>query len=271
MGGDPNLNTSCRHGKHCVTGHFSSHRGLTYEDDLANASYMVNAPPAPPATGPLGVVASAGTAEDSSLPSGAGGPAPGELRIKERRSWRTWQVIIFGIACLLLGMLITWNGDTGGATAPRTATGGSYNLPPPAGATSATTAPGTAGATTQPAASGATTVPTTAATTTTTGAVQVLLGPTPETHGNWTSSPFTVGGGTWSIGWAFQCTPAPVSGPSFQVFVVPAGGKAGSTPAVNESGASGQSVTTQSSVGSQELEVVTPAACLWEVKVSGAP
>jgi hypothetical protein len=101
--------------------------------------------------------------------------------------------------------------------------------------------------------------------------VQVLLGPTPETHGNWTSSPFTIGGGTWSIGWAFQCTPAPVSGPSFQVFVVPAGGKAGTTPAVSGTGATGQSVTTQTSSGSQELEVLAPAACLWVVKVSGAP
>ena len=206
--------------------------------------------------------------------SGSGSPGPGELGIKERRSWRTWQLIVFGIACLLLGMLITWS-DNGGSQSPKTSTGGNYKLPPPAGSSSAvTTTPGAASVTTQaPASSGATSPSTTSAPTTTTtlGTAQVLLGPTPETHGNWTSSPFTIGGGTWNIGWAFQCTPAPVSGPSFQVFVVPAGGKAGATPAVNESGASGQSVTTQTSGGSQELEVMAPAACVWIVKVSGAP
>jgi hypothetical protein len=100
---------------------------------------------------------------------------------------------------------------------------------------------------------------------------QTLLGPTPQLHGNWTSSAFTVGSGSWSIGWAFQCSPAPASGPSFQVFVVPAGAKAGSTPAVNESGASGQSVTSQASTGSQVLQVTAPASCVWIVKVTGVP
>jgi hypothetical protein len=234
---------------------------------------MVNAPPAPPNAAPT-----VGPASDSSGGSGvtngaSGGPAPGELGITERRSWHTWQLVVFGVACLLLGMLITWSGNSG-ATQGSTgsSTGSNYKLPPPAG-TSATTAPGAASATTQPpATSGATSPPSSAVTTTTTpGSPQVLLGPTAETHGSWTSSAFTVGSGTWSIGWAFRCTPAPASGPSFQVFVVPSGGKPGTTPAVNETGASGQSITSQTSVGSQELQVTAPTSCVWLVKVTGVP
>ena len=41
--------------------------------------------------------------------------------------------------------------------------------------------------------------------------------------GNWTSPSFNIAGGTWNIGWAFQCAPAPTGGPSFQIFVVNTG------------------------------------------------
>ncbi len=230
---------------------------------------MVNAPPAPPHA--YAHQGDGGEPADPNPRAGNGRdtPAPGQLGIKERRSWQTWQLIVFGVACLLLGMLITWSSDSGTSSAPKSSTGGNYKLPPAQGNSStATTVPGASVTTQPPATSGATSPPSTAAAT---GTAQVLLGPTPQSHGNWTSTPFTVGSGTWSIGWAFQCTPAPASGPSFQVFVVPSGGKAGTTPAVNESGASGQSITSQTSAGSQELQVTAPASCVWIVKVTGVP
>jgi hypothetical protein len=96
----------------------------------------------------------------------------------------------------------------------------------------------------------------------------LILGPE-QSQGNWTSTPFTIATGPWNIGWAFRCTPAPTAGESFQVFVIPAGGTPGATPAVNETGASGQSVTSQSSVGSQKIMVQAPGNCIWAVKVTG--
>jgi hypothetical protein len=96
----------------------------------------------------------------------------------------------------------------------------------------------------------------------------VLLAPM-QSSGNATTAPFTVGGGTWNIGWAFQCTPAPASGPAFAIFVVPSGGSAGATPAVSQSGASGQSVTPQTTAGTQTLQIQAPAGCRWIVKVTG--
>jgi hypothetical protein len=100
-----------------------------------------------------------------------------------------------------------------------------------------------------------------------TGTVQVLL-PATQSKGAWTSTPFTVGG-AWSIGWAYQCTPAPASGPAFEVFVVPTGGTPGSTPAVTAAAASGSSVTAQSTTGSLQLEVQAQSTCIWAVKATG--
>ena len=96
----------------------------------------------------------------------------------------------------------------------------------------------------------------------------MLLGPK-QSQGNWTSTPFTIASGTWNIGWAFRCTPLPIAGAVFQVLVVPAGGAPGATPAVSEAGDSGQSVTSQTSVGSQELIVRASSNCIWAVKVTG--
>jgi len=93
--------------------------------------------------------------------------------------------------------------------------------------------------------------------------------PEKQAQGDWTSTLFTVGSGQWDIGWAYQCPQGPGPGPAFEVFVIQAGGSPGSTPAVDETGASGQSVTAQSSTGSQELEVKAPSTCIWAVKVTG--
>jgi hypothetical protein len=94
------------------------------------------------------------------------------------------------------------------------------------------------------------------------------MGPT-QMQGNWTSPTFTTTAAGWNIGWAFRCVPAPAGGPSFQVFVTPAGSSPSGTPAISETGPSGQSVTSQSSLGAQMLVVQAPATCTWAVKVTG--
>lgn len=98
----------------------------------------------------------------------------------------------------------------------------------------------------------------------------VLVGPY-QSKGDWTSPSFDIAGGQWNIGWAFECSPAPAGAPSFEVFVVPAGSSvsAAAVPAVNESGSSGQSVTSQSTSGSQEIVVEAGSSCVWAVKVTG--
>jgi hypothetical protein len=87
--------------------------------------------------------------------------------------------------------------------------------------------------------------------------------------GNWTSTPFTTTAAGWNIGWAFRCTPAPAGGPSFQVYVTKVGAAPSGTAAVSQTGASNQSVTSQSSLGQQTLVVQAPASCVWIVKVTG--
>ena len=94
--------------------------------------------------------------------------------------------------------------------------------------------------------------------------------PRPPRAGNWTSPAFTIAGGTWNIGWAFQCAPAPSGGPSFQIFVVNSGAAAGTTPAVTSTAASGQAVSPETTAGSQQIIVQTTAACRWAVKVTGS-
>ncbi len=216
------------------------------------------------------------TRTDNGRP-GTGAPGRGELGIKERRAWRTWQLIVAIGVALLVGMAI---GNAGSSPA-KTSTQGGYAPPPPAGSQ------GSAGSTTSVAASPSTSAPdsgsaggsasgspttspvtTSTAASSATGPVQVLL-PEKQARGTWTSTPFTVGGGQWNIGWAYQCVPAPTSGPAFQVFVVPTGASAGTTPATNETAASGSGVTPQTTAGSQELQVVAPSSCIWAVKVTG--
>jgi len=110
---------------------------------------------------------------------------------------------------------------------------------------------------------------TAASSTATAGPARVLL-ESPQLKGNWTSTSFTTTAAPWNIGWAFQCAPAPAAGPSFQVFVTPAGSAASGTAAISETGASGQSVTAASSLGAQTLVVQAPASCTWIVKVTGS-
>ena len=202
-------------------------------------------------------------------------PAPGELHIKGKRTWRTWQVAVAVVVAILVGMGLNYH--TVGSSQASTAK--AYSLPPPArsGSTTATTvAPTTAGlhgaATTTTSAAGGTTTTTPGSSTTTTaaaGPARVLLS-SAQMSGNWTSTAFTTTAANWSIGWAFRCTPPPAGGPAFQIFVTPVGGKPTGTAAVSQTAASGQSVTTQSSLGQQTLVVQTSASCVWVVKVTGS-
>ena len=222
-------------------------------------------------------------------------PEKGELKIKERRTWKTWQLLSAVLVAAVLGMWI--NGSTGGSATDASGGGSSAEgkLPPPSG-TTATTAAGSAtnrgsgsatsttaaGSTSTTSASGSTSTTlaggssastaTTAATTAAPAAVgpATVLVPEVQQTGNWTSPAFTIAGGTWNIGWAFQCVPAPTATPTFQIFVVNNGAAPGSAPAVTSSVASGNAVTPLTSAGSQQVIVQTSAACRWAVKVTGS-
>lgn len=212
-------------------------------------------------------------------------PAPGELRIRERRSWKTWQLLTAVLIAVIAGMWI--NGDTGGGASNASGTGsGQEKLPPPSASSaggstaSTTTAPVAGSSTTTTALGGSTTTTGAGGTTTTTAASSTsstaVAGParqlllSPQLRGNWTSTAFTTTAAGWNIGWAFNCAPPPAAGPSFQVFVVPTGSAPSGTAAVSETGSSGQSITAQSSLGSQTLVVQAPASCTWIVKVTGS-
>jgi len=211
---------------------------------------------------------------------GATMPGPGELLMKQRLSWKTWQLVVTFLVALVIGMVI---GNSGGGSGGGTGPGGSsakagYTPPPPAGSSSQGSASTTPGAPTTVAAngvSGATTLssPTsTAGATATTapgaGTVTVLL---PQTggHGNGASPAFTVAAPGWKLGWAYKCVPAPAPGSSFEIFVDPVSGVPATTPAVTGTAASGSSVTVLSSTGNQELSIRAPTGCQWAVKVTG--
>ena len=209
---------------------------------------------------------------------GTGGdpwPSPGELQIKERRAWKTWQMVVAVVIAILIGFWL--NGTTGGSSSSQSSEAPAYKLPTSSttnttttaaasgSSTTTTTTTAAPGGSTTPAAGGSTTTPSTAAA----GPARVLLGPT-QMQGNWTSPAFTITAASWSIGWAFSCTPAPASGPSFQVSVGPSGSSPSGNPAISETGASGQSVSAQTTTGAQKLVVQAPAGCTWVVKVTGS-
>ncbi len=145
--------------------------------------------------------------------------------------------------------------------------------PPQRGGPTTTTLNAAGGSTTTTAAGGSATTSTTSSTST--------APPTDPRHasswsrrsfkGNWTSTSFTTTAAPWNIGWAFVARLLRPAGPSFQVSVRPGRGSAPTgTPAISETGPSGQSVTTQSSLGPQTLVVQAPAGCTWIVKVTGS-
>ena len=219
---------------------------------------------------------------------GSAMPARGELSIKERRTWKTWQFVTGIVAALLVGMAIDYYLAGGEGSATSSSGAPAYHIPTSTGSNSTTTSTTASGSssssTTTSAASGSTTTtqaggstttsssPSTSPSTSPTGAAgpaRVLMGPT-QLQGNWTSPAFTTTAAGWNIGWAFRCVPAPAGGPSFQVFVTSVGSSPSGTPAISETGPSGQSVTTQSTHGAQTLVVQAPATCTWVVKVTGS-
>jgi hypothetical protein len=209
-------------------------------------------------------------------------PARGELGIKEKRTWKTWQLLTAITVALLLGMAVDYylGGNQGSATSASSSGAPAYHIPTSTGSTtttqssaggSTTTTGAAGGSTTTTQAGGSTTTSTTPSTSPTAaaGPARVLMGPT-QLQGNWTSPTFTTTAAGWNIGWAFRCVPAPAGGPSFQVFVTPVGSSPRGTPAISETGPNGQSVTAQSSLGAQTLVVQAPPTCTWVVKVTGS-
>ncbi len=210
-------------------------------------------------------------------------PEPGSLHIAGRRSWKTWQLATAVVIAALVGMW--FNGSTGTDSSSAAASGGapSYKLPAagPSGTSgasgasgSSSTGTGHSSTTTTTVASGSTTTTAPGDTTTTTAPVTVgpatVLVPATQMTGNWTSPTFNIAGGTWNIGWAYACSPVPAATPKFAVYVVTAGGSPGATPAVTSATPSGQSVTPQTTAGSQQLVVQSPTGCRWVVKVTGS-
>jgi hypothetical protein len=203
-------------------------------------------------------------------------PERGSLRIHERRTWRTWQMVVLVLIAALVGMWFNGNAGTASGNGSGSGSKGAYKLPPASGSSSPGASPhagAPSGSTTTTAAGGSTTTTaaggsTSSSTATQTGPPTVLV-PETQQSGNWTSAVFNIAGGQWNIGWAFQCTPAPAASPTFAIYVVNAGGSPGTTPAVSSAVASGQSVTPQSSTGSQQVIVQTAASCRWAVKVTG--
>jgi hypothetical protein len=196
-----------------------------------------------------------------------GVPAPGALGLIGRRAFKPWQVFVVAVLAVGIGMLANYRTVGGAAKSSNKA---AYNLPGSSTAGSTTTLASGASTTTTSAVASPPTAG--ASTTATTAPVRILLAGHQQ-NGNWTSSSFTTSSAGWIIGWAFQCTPAPASGPSLQIFVTPVGGTASGSPVITETGASGQesqaNVTTQSAIGTQQLVVEAPANCQWAVKVSG--
>ena len=179
-------------------------------------------------------------------------PAPGELHIKERRTWKSWQLVVAMVVAALAGMGLNYK--TVGANAVVERSGiqpaRSDSVFHHHHATTPSSASGSSGSTSTTAASGGTTTTAAGGSTTTStapstaaaGPARVLMGPT-QLQGNWTSPTFTTTVAGWNVGWAFTCAPVPASGPSFQVFVTPAGSSPSGTPAITGTGPSGQSVT----------------------------
>ncbi len=245
--------------------------------------YTSGPQPAPGAAGPAPSTLSDAPVDPSVGPDGTDGsddrpPHPGELGLVGRRAWPTWAMVLLGVVCLVLGMAI--NGKVG--TSSASTNQATYKLPPAAGSPGATTTTTTGGSSTSTTTAGGSSTSTTTAggstaTTTAGGSTATTVAPGPPTvlipatqlSGNWTSATFTIAAGQWNIGWAFQCTPAPATTPTFEIFVTTPGGSPGSTPAVTSSAASGQSVTPQNSLGAQQIVVQTTAACRWAVKVTG--
>jgi len=188
---------------------------------------------------------------------------PGGLDIKEERSWRTWHLLTAALAALLVGLAIGHSNAkpaNGGAQK-----GGLFTLPGSPGSPGTPTSVEAESATTTTSASVSNT--TLAPETPATGIPKVLFDK--KAAGPLAATPVSIKGGTWKIGWAFDCTRAGTADGSapFQIAVAPASGAA--AIAVDEVGRNKTGITSQTASGPLTFEVRT--ACRWAVKVTGVP
>ena len=95
-----------------------------------------------------GSVTSPSNVADAPLASSDDQPQPGELKIKERRSWKTWQLLTAILVATIFGMWI--NGDTGGGSSANGSSSGSSKLPPESAASSGSAAGGSTARPRQP-------------------------------------------------------------------------------------------------------------------------
>ena len=203
-------------------------------------------------------------------------PQPGDLGIREKRSWATWQFITAIVIAALIGMAI---GHSGGSSSAAGGAGGGQTLrtlPPestgPSGATATTVAGATgtsssiasnAGASTTTSAGGTSTTTKSGASTTTTAppGPQAYLIHNLQGTGPTNLPALKIAGGQWTIGWAYRCVLAPGGAAKFQIL--------GAATPVNEQGRNGSGTTQESKAGAQQLRIVTDPACAWAVTVVG--
>ena len=95
-------------------------------------------------------------------------PMKGDLQIKDRRSWKSWQLITAIVIAALVGMFIGYQWAGPGGDSSTSSTAPAYTVPSSSGSTTTTTAAG--GSTTTTAAGGATTTTAAGGTTATTAA-----------------------------------------------------------------------------------------------------
>ena len=213
-------------------------------------------------------------------------PQPGELKIKERRSWKTWQLLTSLLvrsrlrnvdqrghrrsaaerkqfwkreaASPLRGLRNSGGGGAATTTRLRTVEVGDHDHRRSAGdhhddsrrvyhdlcAGGIVTAAARA-------------------------CPRVLL-TSPQQQGNWTSHSFTTTAAPWNIGWAFSAPPLRPQVPRSRCSSRRPGRRSTGRPRSARPGASGQSVTPQSSLGAQALVVQAPASCTWVIKVTGS-
>ncbi len=117
-------------------------------------------------------------------------PAPGELRIRERRSWRTWQLIVGLAIALVVGMVI---GNSGGRNAAPVTN--AYTLPAPAGSPDSPSASSPSAAASVSATTKASAAGTPTSTVATSAAVPTTTAPGPSTTLPAASEPPGTGGG----------------------------------------------------------------------------
>lgn len=218
-------------------------------------------------------------------PTPTGTAQGGNLGIKERRTWKTYQVVIFCGLTLLMGMRIGYDGNSETTVSSGGPANGVSGLPPDPGATASTPAPADAddpGATVTPGdpsegdletgrgadtdgSPGAEGSPAAAAAG---GVPQVILELTPRT-GSFTSEAFSVAPGAWKLGWSFSCQKQGGTGLFAISLQRPGGEVVGTDPAIDRDGDQGTGVEEMASDG--EHVIVVSTECLWAVKVTGVP